>query len=80
MDEALKQEYMDELLVMSQLHHPNIVAIIGACMAPPNLCIVMELCVMSLYDLLHQSSNPISVKDRVDMAVSNLMYMLCKLN
>ena len=39
-DKALKQEYMDELLVMSKLSHPNIVGFIGACTAPPDLCFV----------------------------------------
>ena len=42
-DEKLKEEYMDELLVMSQLDPPNIVAVKGACLAPPDLCIVEEL-------------------------------------
>ena len=53
-DATLKREYMDELEVMAQLHHPNIVAFFGACTVPPNLCFVMELCEMSLYQLLHQ--------------------------
>jgi serine/threonine protein kinase len=44
---------MDELLVMSKLDHPNIVSFLGACMTPPNLCFVMELCDQSLFDMLH---------------------------
>jgi serine/threonine protein kinase len=52
-DERLKQEYMDELLVMSKLRHSNIVSFLGACMVPPNLCFVMELCENSLYHSLH---------------------------
>lgn len=58
LDDALKQEYLDELLIMSRLRHSNIVSFIGACMTPPNLCFVMELCETSLFSLLH--------KDRVD--------------
>ena len=42
-DEKLKKEYMDELLIMSKLKHSNIVSFLGACMTPPNLCFVMEV-------------------------------------
>ena len=42
-DEKLKKEYMDELLVMSKLSHSNVVKFLGACMIPPNLCFVMEV-------------------------------------
>ena len=55
--ESLKQEYMNELLVMSELQHPNIVTLLGACMNPPNLCFVMELCETSLFELLHRNRN-----------------------
>eukprot|EP01040_Poterioochromonas_malhamensis_P002169 gene2169-2310_t len=49
----LKKDYMDELLVMSRLNHSNIVKFLGACMTPPNLCFIMELCECSLFQLLH---------------------------
>jgi serine/threonine protein kinase len=49
----LKQEYMDELLVMSRVSHSNVVKFLGACMTPPNLCFIMELCETSLFNLLH---------------------------
>ena len=42
-DERLKKEYLDELLVMSKVKHSNIVTFLGACMTPPNLCFVMEV-------------------------------------
>jgi hypothetical protein len=42
-DEKLKKEYLDELLVMSKVKHSNIVEFLGACMTPPNLCFVMEV-------------------------------------
>ena len=67
LDEALKQEYLDELLIMSRLKHSNIVSFIGACMTPPNLCFVMELCETSLFSLLH--------KDRVDFSP----YEVCQI-
>lgn len=49
----LKQEYMDELLVMSRVSHSNVVKFLGACMKPPNLCFIMELCDCSLFHQLH---------------------------
>jgi hypothetical protein len=59
-EKELKQEFMDELIVMSKLHHPNIIELFGASIKPPNLCICMELCSCSLFDLLHrqQASYP----------------------
>eukprot|EP01029_Cantina_marsupialis_P013865 TRINITY_DN3077_c0_g2_i1.p1 TRINITY_DN3077_c0_g2~~TRINITY_DN3077_c0_g2_i1.p1 ORF type:complete len:288 (+),score=76.67 TRINITY_DN3077_c0_g2_i1:136-999(+) len=48
-----KQEFIDELVVHSQLNHENIVKFEGACITPPNLCMVMEHCPYSLYDVIH---------------------------
>ncbi|EQC27782.1 TKL protein kinase [Saprolegnia diclina VS20] len=67
-DQALKDEYMDELLVMSKLQHPHVVHFIGACMEAPNLCFVMELCNMSLFDRLHRTNLALSVTELVEIA------------
>lgn len=53
----------------SQLDHPNIVRLLGACMTPPHLFYVMELCERSLFDVLHACRRPISTTERVAMAV-----------
>jgi serine/threonine protein kinase len=66
--EDLKREYMDELLVMSKVKHSNIVSFLGACMTPPNLCFVMEMCECSLYQLLHIDRANFSKKECVIMA------------
>ena len=44
-NDALVEEYRNELQVMTQLDHPNIIRLLGASLVPPKLCIVMELCV-----------------------------------
>jgi len=91
-DEKLKNEYMDELLVLSEVtggnkvggdgclrqQHPNIVRFLGACMTPPNLFFVMELCDGSLFDLLHNHRFQYSEKQKVKMAmeVANAMNFL----
>lgn len=72
----LKQEYMDELLVMSKLEHSNIVKFLGACMTPPNLCFIMELCDTSLFNLLHMEKARFSMQDNLQILVSTLKYQL----
>eukprot|EP01031_Cornospumella_fuschlensis_P036760 gene36760-44592_t len=59
----LKQEYMDELLVMSRVSHSNIVKFLGACMTPPNLCFIMELCQTSLFTMLHVDRVRFSIEE-----------------
>lgn len=68
-DENLKQEYLDELLVMSKLSHSNIVQFMGACMTPPNLCMVLELCSGSLYSLLHEKREAFDARAAIEMAI-----------
>ena len=67
--EELKQEYMDELLVMSRVKHSNIVSFLGACMTPPHLFFVMEMCEGSLFDTLHVARERVSEREAVRMAV-----------
>ncbi|TMW55670.1 hypothetical protein Poli38472_010552 [Pythium oligandrum] len=81
-DEALKQEFMDELLVMSQLRHPNIVSLIGACVEPPTMCMVMELCETSLHHALHVDNTFFSVQHstRIAADVASVMRFLHSLS
>ncbi len=67
-DDALMAEYLDELLVMSQLQHENIVSFLGASMTPPHLCFVMELCNASLFAMLHEQRAAFTTYERVQVA------------
>jgi serine/threonine protein kinase len=65
----LKQEYMDELLVMSRVSHSNIVRFLGACMTPPNLCFIMELCDCSLFHMLHVERLRLSMEESYQASI-----------
>jgi len=53
--QRLVNEFKSEVLVMSRLHHPNVLLLVGACSDFPHLCIVTEyLSNGSLYDALHR--------------------------
>ena len=58
---------MGELLVMSKLSHPNIIKLIGASVVVPRLCLVMELCDCSLFDLLYnrKRTHPLTKREKV---------------
>lgn len=55
-------EYRNEISVMAQLEHPNVVRLLGASLSPPFL--VMELCERSLHDIIHKDDR----SDKVRMA------------
>lgn len=54
---------------MSKMKHSNIVEFIGACMTPPNLCFVMEMCETSLYKLLHVEHETFTDREVLQMAI-----------
>jgi serine/threonine protein kinase len=53
LDERRMLEFRAEVAFLSELHHPNVVLFIGACIKSPNLCIVTEFAKQgSLKDLV----------------------------
>nr|WIL05220.1 serine/threonine kinase [Pithovirus mammoth] len=57
LDEKRLLEFRAEMAMLSELHHPNIVLFIGACVKKPNLCIVTEFLKQgNLKDLLGSSA------------------------
>ena len=61
--------FEQEMETLARLRHPNIVMFIGACVAPPNVSIVMELASGSLETLLHHSVAPLPRAARLRMLV-----------
>ncbi|KXZ46631.1 hypothetical protein GPECTOR_42g842 [Gonium pectorale] len=44
---------MTEVTVLGRCDHPNVVRLLAACLVPPRLCMVMELCETSLERLIY---------------------------
>lgn len=42
--EKLVKRFQDEIILMSTLHHPNVVLFLGACTRKPNMALVIEYC------------------------------------
>lgn len=63
------KEFTDEIFLLCELEHPNIVKFIGASVVTPNLCIVMEYMQMSLFDALH-------IKDDVEFSESEKIEII----
>jgi len=60
--------------VMSKVKHSNIVTFLGACMIPPNLCFIMELCESSLFDIIHVNKTQFTMQDNFQIMV-NVVFM-----
>jgi serine/threonine protein kinase len=67
-DEKVRQDFLDELMVMSKLKHSNIVDLVGAC-TEPNLFFVMELCEASLFQILHVDKVRFSDKESFQVCI-----------
>ena len=80
--EELKKEYIDELLILSRIKHSNIINFLGACMTPPHLFFVMELCSCSLFDKLHKYRENLLPPEclRISIDISSAMEYLHSLS
>ena len=66
--ESQMEEVRNEILTMATLRHPKITLLLGICRKPPNICIVMECCKISLFSLLHKSSVDLPLAQRLRIA------------
>ncbi|ELR11090.1 serine/threonine protein kinase [Acanthamoeba castellanii str. Neff] len=66
LDERRMLEFRAEMAFLSELHHPNIVLFIGACVKKPNLCIVTEFMKQgSLKDILANNTIKLAWKHKL---------------
>lgn len=64
------EELEKEIAALRGLHHPRLVAFIGACLSPPNLCIVTEYMPNgSLHHLLHKAKTPLTLSTQAKIAL-----------
>jgi serine/threonine protein kinase len=74
LDERRMLEFRAEMAFLSQLHHPNIVLFIGACVKRPNLCIVTEYVQQgALKDILSNHSIKLNYQKKLHLLHSAAM-------
>jgi len=72
----LLNSFEQEVEVMSQLHHPNVLMLIGACVEPDNLLIVTEMMTGNVCERLHSASaEPPSLFRRLKWAEDTCLGM-----
>ncbi|XP_027363159.1 serine/threonine-protein kinase STY46-like isoform X1 [Abrus precatorius] len=70
LNEALEDEFTQEVAILRLVHHKNVVRFIGACTNCPHLCIVTEYMPGgSLYDYLHKNHNVLELSQLLKFAV-----------
>ncbi|XP_050267794.1 serine/threonine-protein kinase STY46-like isoform X7 [Quercus robur] len=70
MNENMQREFTQEVIMMREIQHKNVVQFIGACTRPPSLCIVMEyMSGGSIHDFLHKQKNVFTHPDLIRVAI-----------
>lgn len=66
----LLEELRKEVAALRSLNHPRLVSFIGACLQPPNICIITEFMAGgSLHHLLHKARTPLTLATQSKMAL-----------
>jgi serine/threonine protein kinase len=63
------ENFFQESRLLSRLRHPNIVHMVGVCVMPPAICMVMELCKGSLFENLRLPGLKLDWDQRLCMAL-----------
>lgn len=73
------QNFFSESRLLCRLRHPNIVHVAGICVLPPSICMVMELCKGSLYELLRLETTKAKLdwEARLSMAIECACGVQC---
>lgn len=75
------ENFFRESALLSRLRHPSIVHMHGVCVLPPSLCMVMELCQGSLYELLRMDEYiKLDWGERLSMAIDCARGVVCMHN
>ncbi|KAI9098440.1 hypothetical protein K1719_025065 [Acacia pycnantha] len=70
LNDALEDEFAQEVAILRQVHHKNVVRFIGACTTSPHLWIVTEYMPGgSLYDYLHKNRNMLNLSQLLKFAM-----------
>ncbi|XP_068323513.1 serine/threonine-protein kinase STY46-like [Pyrus communis] len=70
LNDALEDEFAQEVAILREVHHSNVVRFIGACTKSPHLCIVTEYMPGgSLYDYLHKNQNILKLSELLKFAI-----------
>nr|XP_029118309.1 serine/threonine-protein kinase STY17 isoform X2 [Elaeis guineensis] len=70
LNEALGVEFAQEVMILREVQHRNVVHFIGACTKPPEFCIVTEYMTGgNLYDLLHKYHNVLELSVLLKFAI-----------
>ncbi|XVE55171.1 hypothetical protein DITRI_Ditri03aG0138400 [Diplodiscus trichospermus] len=70
LNDAMEDEFAQEVAILREVLHKNVVRFIGACTKSPHLCIVTEYMPRgSLYDYLHKNHNVLKLSQLLKFAI-----------
>lgn len=69
LDEKIIRDFQKEVEIMTQLHHPNVVLLMGCCVEGNTLAIVQELLEGNLKDIVHNRDIKLSNVQRIKFAL-----------
>ncbi|XWS15249.1 hypothetical protein CRYUN_Cryun35bG0078500 [Craigia yunnanensis] len=70
LNDALEDEFAQEVAILREVQHKNVVRFIGACTKSPHLCIITEYMPGgSLYDYLHKNHNVLKLSQLLKFAI-----------